>query len=76
MAPAPFALLAWVGRAHYEVGQFVDLGQARQNCILAGVEGDFSRRRQFPPQGLTPPAHPWRGPSGASIRWRDFLSAH
>ena len=51
MAPTPFAVLAWVGRAHYEVGQFVNLGQARQNCILAGVEGDFSRRRQFPPQG-------------------------
>lgn len=68
MAPAPFAVLACVGDAHYEVGQFVDLGQARQNCIFGGVEGDFSRRRQFPPQGSTPPTHPWRGSSGALIR--------
>ena len=77
MVPSPFAVLAWVRGAHYEVGQFVDLGQARQNCVLGGVEGDFSRQRSLTPQGLTRSANPWRGStSGALIRWREALSAH
>jgi hypothetical protein len=76
MVPSPFAVLAWVRGAHYEVGEFVDLGQARQNCVLGGVEGHFSRQRSLTPQGLTRPANPRRGSSGALIRWRDALSAH
>jgi hypothetical protein len=36
MWPAPFEVLVCVGPAHYAVGQFLDLAQARQNCVLEG----------------------------------------